>query len=418
MSQFNIKLRNCYSPIVLLLMSLLLTGCSETPPDTPSNASSISIYEGALLIVGNGEVIENGWFTVQNGVISASGSSADMPAQENATYVDLGGMTVMPAIVDSHVHLSGTRDALIEDLQRRAGQGISAALSLGLDGLDTPLEIRDEIHPGAARYLSAGRGITAPEPGRSEVPHWVTTEEEARQAVRDEVANNVNFIKIWVDDRDGQFEKLGPELYGAVIDEAHQNGLKVLAHLFTLEDAKGLLRAGVDGFAHGVRDQDIDDEFIAMIQARPEVVLIPNLPGRGEATDLDWLTGTLPEDELTALQARNISRPDARDAFGIQARNLARLSAAGMRIAMGTDGNTFWAPHVEMEDMVISGMSPAEVIVAATRNSAELVGLDDLGTIEPGMSADFIVLAENPLHDITYTRRIVDVYLRGERVQP
>ena len=85
---------------------------------------------------------------------------------------------------------------------------------------------------------------------------------------------------------------------------------------------------------------------------------------------------------------------------------------------MGTDGNTFWAPHVEMEDMVISGMSPAEVIVAATRNSAELVGLDDLGTIEPGMSADFIVLAENPLHDITYTRRIVDVYLRGERVQP
>ncbi|MFT5321198.1 MAG: imidazolonepropionase-like amidohydrolase, partial [Pseudohongiellaceae bacterium] len=311
MSQFNIKLRHCFAPIVLLLLSLLLTACSETPADNPSNASSISIYEGALLIVGNGEVIENGWFTVQNGVITASGSSTDMPAQENATHVDLSGMTVMPAIVDSHVHLSGTRNALIEDLQRRAGQGISAALSLGLDGLDTPLEIRDEIHPGAARYLSAGRGITAPEPGRSEVPHWVTTEEEARQAVRDEVANNVHFIKIWVDDRDGQYQKLGPELYGAVIDEAHQNGLQVFAHIFTLEDAKGLLRAGIDGFAHGVRDQDIDDEFIEMVQTRPEVVLIPNLPGRGEATDLDWLSGALPDDELATLQARNVSRPDA-----------------------------------------------------------------------------------------------------------
>jgi imidazolonepropionase-like amidohydrolase len=100
-------------------------------------------------------------------------------------------------------------------------------------------------------------------------------------------------------------------------------------------------------------------------------------------------------------------------AFGIQARNLAKLNAAGVRIAFGTDGNVPWSPHVEMADMVASGMTPAQVIVAATRNSAEFLKLKDVGTLQPGKSADFIVLDANPLEDITNTRRISSVYLRG-----
>ena len=417
MNQFKITLHNFYTLLMLLLMSFLLTACSDSSSDNTEGSSSTIIFEGARLIVGNGQVIENASFIIDNGQFVSVGAASEVSAPEGARLFDLSGKTVMPAIVDSHVHLSGARDALILDLQRRASQGISAALSLGLDNDEAALEVRNEIHSGAARYLSAGRGITAPEPGRSEIPHWITTEEEARQAVRDEVAKNVDFIKIWVDDRNGQYERLGPELYGAVIDEAHQNDVQVFAHLFTLEDAKGLLRAGVDGFAHGVRDQDIDDEFVEMVLERSNVVLIPNLPSRGEPTDLGWLTDTLPADDLSALQERNVSRPEVRDAFGIQARNLAKLSAAGMTIAMGTDGNTFWGPHVEMEDMVVSGMSPGDVIVAATRNSAELLGFDDLGTVESGKSADFIILDANPLDDITHTRRINAVYLRGERVQ-
>jgi len=321
----------------------------------------------------------------------------------------------MPAIVDVHTHLSQTREELILDLRRRAYYGVGAAMSMGTDSGEL-LPVRDEVIPGAARYLSAGRGITRPEPGRGEVPYWINTVEEARQAVQELAAQEVDLVKIWVDDRNDMYEKLTPELYGAIIDEAHMHGLRVTAHIFELEDAKGLLGAGIDAFAHGVRDMDVDDEFMDLAGQNPDLVLNPNLPGRGEAMDYAWLETSLPAEDFADLQEGNTDNPGQQEAFGIQARNLARMNAAGVTIVLGTDGNTPWAPHEEMENMVAAGMTPADVIVAATGDAAEFLRIADSGTLAAGKSADFIVLDANPLDDITNTRRISAVYLRGADV--
>lgn len=394
-------------------VSAAACGGAESEPEP----TGVIAYEGVRIIVGDGGVIETGTLVVDRDRLTAVGDSASVEVPAGAARVDLTGRTVMPAIVDTHVHLrSEDRATLVEDLQRKAYYGVAAVLSLGRGTGAAAFGVRDEVIPDAARYYTVDRGITAPEPGRTEVPYWITTEDEARAAVQELATKGLDWIKIWVDDRGGQFDKLTPDLYGAVIDEAHGHGLKVTAHVYSLEDAKGLLAAGIDAFAHGIRDMDIDDEVVEMFFERPEVVLVPNLPGPGVAADLSWLSGTIPADRLAEMQAQQVERPEAQEAFGIQARNLSRLSAEGVTIAFGTDGGAGWSPHAEMEDMVRAGMTASDVIVAATQTSAAMMGLDDLGTLAPGKSADFIVLEANPLEDITNTRRIADVYLRGEAV--
>jgi imidazolonepropionase-like amidohydrolase len=386
--------------------------------DSQTKPAGVTVYEGARVIVGDGSApIDNGAFVVEGARITQVGPAGQIKAPAGAARVSLAGKTVMPAIIDTHTHMGETREAVVDLLQRKAYFGVGAVMSLGTDPGDFAFKLRDERVPNGARLLTAGRGITMPEPGRSDVPYWVTSEAEARKAVQELAAQKVDIVKIWVDDRNGKYKKLTPELYGAVIDEAHKHGLRVTVHVYYLDDAKGLLKAGVDAFAHSVRDKDVDDEFMAMLKPRPNFFLVPNLPDRGVASDVSWLADHVSPAELTKLQAGAAKdRPAAQQAFGIQARSLARMSAAGVKIALGTDGGVPWSHHLEMEDMVATGMTPQQVIVAATSNAAEFLRLKDHGTIASGKSADFLVLDANPLDNITNTRKIADVYLRGNRL--
>ena len=222
------------------------------------------------------------------------GRRGQVKVPASAARVNLTGKTIIPAIIDTHTHLA--HDA------RRARRSAAA-----------PGVLRDRRHaqPGHGRRRCAVPGPRRDDSERGALPDGGARHHDARagpnrqsrtgsrpkpkrgRRCRSSPIAKVDIVKIWVDDRDGTYKKLTPELYGAIIDEAHKHKLRVTAHIFALEDAKGLLRAGIDGFAHGVRDKDIDDEFVAMFKQRPNVFLIPNLPDRGIAGSLAWLSDTV-----------------------------------------------------------------------------------------------------------------------------
>jgi imidazolonepropionase-like amidohydrolase len=403
--------------VIAVAAALALAVVAAVAACAQEAATGVTAFEGARLIVGNGRgPIENATLVVDGAKFAQVGRAADVAVPAGARRVSLTGKTVMPTVIDTHTHPSHTREALTLDLQHRAYYGVGAIMSLGQDTGGELLAMRGEPMPGAARYFSAGRGITSPLPGCSSAPYWISTEAEGRKAVQELAAQNVDIVKIYVDDWWGRHKKLTPALYGALINAAHDRGLRVIAHIRDLEDAKGLLRAGVDAFAHGVRTADVDDELVAMFKQHPGVVVVPTLPNRGVKTDLSWLRESVPPALMQELEAANTDRPDVQAAFWIQAHNLAKVNAAGVRIAFGTDANTSWAPHNQMADMVLAGMTPMQVVVAATRTSAEFLRMPDVGTLEAGKSADFMVLDANPLDDIANTRRISAVYLRGAAV--
>src|SRR5437867_7002093 len=307
---------------------------------------------------------------------------------------------------------------------------------------DLPFRIQEEVIPNAALFRTAGPGISWPGAGasghasRNDVMYPVTTEEEARRAVQDYVKNKVAFVKIWVDDREGKLKTLPPPLYRAILDEARKHNVPVAAHTVKLSDAKELYKAGLEGATHiPVRGGDVPDaELIAIIKERVAKSDRPiwftehgNLTALGpEEWDDPLLWEMLSREQVQKQQGEAIKRmtPEAVARARREAKETGdvakQLIVAGMKLVFGSDngaaGRGFgWYNQMELESWIPMGFTPAEAIVMATRDTAEVAKINT-GLVAPGKSADFIVLDANPLENIQNTRRINKVYLRGQEV--
>jgi imidazolonepropionase-like amidohydrolase len=415
------------------------------------------LFEGARIIPGDGTpAVENGALLVEDGAITRIGRKGEIAPPMGAARIDLDGKTVMPAIVSAHVHPgfqkgltysaeNFTRETILDDLNRALYFGISTVMSQGIEKGEVMYQIRTDQAAGrlgGARLMLAGRGIGAPNAGPGAaayagIAYEITTEDQAHNAVSELAAKKVDAIKIWVDDRGGRAPSLPIALSRTVIDDGHRLGFKVSAHVFYHKDAVELAAAGVDNFAHLVRDIEMSDALIATMNAKG-IYVMPNIgtPERATHTAVPawfeepYLAGLLrdtePADVIARMRASFTNRDAAtaernRQNYAILQKSVAKLSAAGARIILGSDtgleDHPFgFAEQKELQMMAEAGMTPAQVIVAATSRSAAFLGVVDRGVIAPGKRADLLVLDANPLDDIRNTRRIAGMYLAGKEV--
>jgi imidazolonepropionase-like amidohydrolase len=232
---------------------------------------------------------------------------------------------------------------------------------------------------------------------------------------------------------------MAPEVYRAVIDEAHQRGLRVAAHIFYLEDAKDLLRAGVDFIAHSVRDKEIDDEFISLMKKR-DIPYCPTLTREISAfvyestppffsdplflreADRD-VVAQLQEPQRQEAMRKSLSAQRYKSGLTVAKLNLKKAADAGLLVVMGTDSGAFanrfqgYFEHLEMEMMAEAGLTPAQILRSATGDAARALRVDGIGAITKGAWADFVVLERDSLKDIRNTHGIASVWIGGNQVR-
>ena len=422
------------------IVGIALTSCTAQAPLPVEPTPGVRAFTGARLVIGNaGAVVETGTLVVRDGRIVAAGPSEAVALPADAEQIDASGKTIIPGLINGHAHVTGTRglesdpsfyteEHVVHQLAVYARYGVTTVLSLGGDG-PAGIAVRDRQGPDLsyARLYLAGPVVAADTP-----------EDAATQV--DAVADlGANIVKIRVDDALGTSQKMSPEVYRAVITQAHARGLRVAAHLFYLNDAKELLEAGVDFVAHSVRDTAVDDELIALLTEN-DVCYCPTLM-REVSTYVyeerpDWFDdpfflreadpGVVQALEAPEYQERIRSRPSGqvyKEALVTAKRNLKTLADGDVRVVMGTDTGPpgrfqGFFEHGELELMVDAGLTPMQALVAATGEAARCLELDnEIGTLEAGKWADFVVLGANPLDDITNTRTIESVWVAGNVVQ-
>jgi len=420
---------------VAFLTLLAVAGTTTERPTAQAPADGgVTALTGVRIIDGTGRPpIERGTVLISNGRITAAGATVQVPA--GATRVDLAGKTVMPGMINAHAHVQHLtkampmRDDLIRRLRMYASYGITTAVSLGQTTTEEQAEViklrdeQDRIALDRARVYTSGPSIRNQK-----------TPDEVRQTVNRYADEKVDRIKTHV------ANNMTPEVYAALIAQAHARGLRAAAHIFFLKEAEMVLERGVDLIAHSVRDQDVTPAFVAELKKR-NVGYIPTLTRdlslvvyestpaffkdpfflRGMSVFGEQVT-MISEPAYQQKMRENPQTKVIKQALAQGTRNLKILSDGGVTIAMGTDSGTDegrWQGYfeqVEIEMMAKAGMTPMQVIVAATSAAAQVSKLDHVGTIAPGKAADLLVLDANPLQDILNTRKIHSVWVAGRRI--
>lgn len=414
----------------LLLTAFNLSAAEPGPDDAPVS-NLVQAWVGARIIDGTGKpAIEKATLVIRNGHIEAVGKRVKIPA--GAERIDATGKTIIPGLINAHGHLN-SEDRLGVYLR----DGITTILSLGGDKEFALRDSCSKAPPGTVPRLY----VTGPIQDSSAIPGAVavTTPEQARKSVDELIRNKPDIIKVRIDDFRGARQKMTPEVYGAVIDEAHKNGFRTAAHIVFLDDAKGVLRAGVDYIAHSVRDQEVDEEFIALMKKR-HVSYSPTLTRELSVFTYSETPSFFSDpfflkeaDPAEMTQMRDPKRQDTmktdpaaqwyKEHMAVAMRNLKILSDAGINIAMGTDSGggpgrfQGYFEHLELEYETKAGLTPMQALVSATSGAAKAINISkEVGTLEKGKLADFLVLTANPLDDIKNTRAIESVWIGGVRV--
>ncbi len=425
---------------IALSAGLLALACgpADQQPEasSPTPGASITAFVGARIIDGTGaDPIENGVMLVSAGRIEAIGHANEVPVPEGANPIDVGGRTIFPGLINTHGHVGDTAGLeagqysvqnVRDHLALYARYGVTTVNSLGGDQAVAGDVREAESSPdlARARLMFAGPVITAETP------------EEAADRVTEVAAMDPDFIKIRVDDNLGNTRKMPPDVYTAVIETAHAHELPVATHLFYLDDAKGLLAVGTDLVAHSVRDQPVDGELVQALidndvcytptltreistfvyEARPEFFDDPFFLAEADPAVVAAL-----EDPERQARYRGPGPTAYKEALRVAMANVKAVADGGATIAMGTDSGPparfqGYFEHLELELMAEAGLSPMQILVASTGDAARCIGRNDIGTLEPGKAADFVITRENPLEDILHARTIESVWISGNRV--
>jgi imidazolonepropionase-like amidohydrolase len=421
------------------------------------------LYEGARLIIGDTSApIEDGAFLVRNGQILALGPKGAVKAPAGTAKVDLAGKTVMPAMNNVHIHIgyegyvswgmeNHSPENVLDHLEREAFFGVGTAMTMGDQPPEFAIQFQKDqsagkFPPGARFFFAAGLAPPGGGPDSLLIQGTtplhavfeVSTPDEAIAAVRGIAARNIRQVKFWVDNRDntrGSRKKMPPEVYSALIAEAHRHGMLVHAHATNLQDQKGVVKAGVDVLVHTLVAEKLDDEFLAILkEKKPYWVPVMGLADRAELCDGNnpFMEQVLPDtviDDIRAgrtwLPSPPCSAPATAQAVQREenlAYNFPRYIAAGARLVLGTDAGVSqkysygFAEHHEIGMYVKLGLAPADALIAATSRPTEVLRIADTGRLAKGKRADFIVLGANPLDDIRNTRAIEQVYLNGVKL--